>query len=211
MRSSRYMADISSNNGTVHLDAYAAAGHAMIAIKATEGAHYYNPFHQDQCQEAHHAGLTITHYHFCRPGQHDIGAELRAFRTRYIRGWRKGDYVALDLELTEGQDAQVYARSFLAEIQRFTGHPPILYTYQSFREEHLQGLQWKGNRWWIADYAAEPPLQFERDGRWAWQFTDGVNGPEPHECAGIGRCDVSILNAPLAARLWVRKLRTGRR
>lgn len=208
MRNFRYFADISSNNGTVDIGEYAAAGHALIAIKATEGATYVNAAHKAQSDEAHRHGLTVAHYHFCRPGRTSIGDELTNFRRQYLRGWRKGDYVVLDLEIaSEGEDLGVYARAFTAEIVRHTGHPPIIYTYLSFRADHLAGVHFSGNRWWMADYTARQP----ENASWGWQFTDGVNGPQPHTMSGIGQCDVSLLNRPLALRLWVRKQRRGRR
>jgi GH25 family lysozyme M1 (1,4-beta-N-acetylmuramidase) len=197
------MADVSSNNGAVDLHAYAKAGHAAIAIKASEGTGYVNPEHRAQCATAHHYGLTVVHYHFARPGRGDISAELALFHRTWLEGWRKGDYLALDLEVNEANSAW-YARAFLGALKHF-GHPAILYTYRSFRTEHLAGV--KVERLWLADYVA--PLS--NAGSWAKQYTDGVNGPEPHRYAGIGQCDGSVLNRTTAAVLWLRKLRTGRR
>lgn len=198
------MADVSSNNGPgVNLATYSSAGHVAIAIKASEGTGYVNPFHKRWCDEAHWHRLTVVHYHFARPGRGDVGAEVALFHRTYLSAWRNGDYLALDLEVNEGGDVAGYARRFLGALAAF-GHPRILYTYRSFRTEHLGGV--KADRWWVADYS--PPLSSEH--QWAKQYTDGAEGPQPHHYAGIGACDGSILNVKTAAALWLRK-RTRRR
>jgi GH25 family lysozyme M1 (1,4-beta-N-acetylmuramidase) len=204
MRAFRLMADVSSNNGAINLAAYAAAGHAGIAIKASEGVGYVNPLHKEWCAEAHWHGLTVVHYHFARPGHLSVGRELANFHHTWLEGWRQGDMLALDLEVSEIRDTAGYARAFLQGLGSF-GHPVVLYTYHAFRAEHLAGV--KADRLWVADYSA--PLSSEH--QWAKQYTDGVNGPQPHHYAGIGQCDGSVLNWKTAATWWARKLRTGRR
>lgn len=197
------MADVSSNNGAINLAAYSQAGHAAIAVKATEGTGYTNPFHKRWCDEAHWHGLTVVHYHFARP-RGTTGAEVAHFRGAWRSAWRKGDFLALDLEVNEGRDLAGYAAAFLHALEGF-GHPAVLYTYRAFRDEHLLGVHPK--RLWLADYSS--PLSNEH--RWAKQYTDGANGPAPHHYAGIGDCDGSVLNVTTAAILAARKLRTGRR
>jgi len=212
MRSFRYFADVSSNNGVISVQHYSEAGHALLAIKATEGTGYVNPGHLKWCEDAHAQGLTVAHYHFCRPGERNIQAELDNFRHAYLSGWRAGDYVVLDLEvdeLTSGPlTVESYAKSFLGKVIDQTGHPPVLYTYQAFREEHLKNLHVPGGRIWLAKYSAGEPTINHPNSLWAWQYTDGEAGPPPHYYSGIGKSDGSILNLGVAARLWVRKQRT---
>lgn len=208
MRTYRYMADVSSNNGKIDIAAYSRAGHAVIAIKATQGDHYVNPFHLSQCQEAHRLGLTVVHYHYCSLG--NVGSEIRNFRNTYLKGWRKGDYCCFDLEVP-GLRIGTYAREILGTFFRKTGHPPILYTYKAYAEEHLKGLRVPGGRWWIAKYSNGAPTLPKGEVLWAWQYTDGQFGPEPHALAGIGHSDGSIVNVGVSSRLWIRKLRTRKR
>jgi GH25 family lysozyme M1 (1,4-beta-N-acetylmuramidase) len=198
------MADVSSNNGAVDLRAYAAAGHAAIAIKASEGTGYVNPGHRAQADEAHRLGLTVVHYHFARPGRGQLHAELANFHRTYLAAWRNGDYVCLDLEVTEGADVAWYARAFLGALKGY-GHPTILYTYRAFAGEHLQGV--RADRWWIADYSGA----LSSEHAWAKQYTDGQEGPGPHHYAGIGNCDGSVLNVKTALTLWARKHHLWRR
>jgi len=203
------MTDLSSNNGAVNIAAYSRSGHAVIAIKATQGRHYVNPFHLSQCQEAHRLGLTVIHYHYCSLG--NVAEEIAHFRNTYLRGWRKGDYCCFDLEIP-GLNIGSYARELLGTFFRKTGHPPILYTYKSYAEEHLKGIKVPGGgRWWIAKYSNGAPLIPKGQVLFAWQYTDGQAGPEPHAFPGIGKADGSIVNVGVASRLWVRKLRTRRK
>lgn len=199
------MADVSSNNGAINVAAYSAAGHTVLAVKATEGTGYTNPFHRRWCDEAHAHRLTVVHYHFARPHHGDVGGELRNFRAAWRSAWRPGDYLALDLEVNEGGDVRAYASDFLRALDGFR-HPIVLYTYRAFADEHhLIGL---ARRLWLAEYS--PPLSNEH--HWAKQYTDGANGPAPHHYAGIGDCDGSVLNIGTATVLAARKrLRIGRK
>lgn len=204
MKASRYMADISSNNGPVDIARYSRAGHVAIAIKASEGRGYKNPFHMEQCATAHSFGLTVAHYHFARPGARSISDEIANFRNAYMRGWRPGDYLVLDLEVVEGPNPRVYAEEFISQLERATGHPVVLYTYEAYRKEHLENLTFPGKRMWVAKYSDPAPT----GSLWAWQYTDGVDGPEPHFYSGIGKSDGSILNWGVSFRLAIRKKRT---
>lgn len=201
------MADVSSNNGSIDLDAYANAGHVAIAIKATEGTNYTNPAHPSWCNWAHRRGLTVCHYHFARPSRRNITAEVDLFHRISRRAWRAGDYLVLDLEKQEGGSPANYADRFLEQLKPL-GHPLVLYTYRAFWNEHrLATVRLPGGRVWMADYSE--PLSNEH--HWAKQYTDGEQGPLPHHYAGIGDCDGSVLNPTTAALLHVRKIRTGRR
>lgn len=202
------MADLSSNNGAVDLATYSDAGHAVIAIKATEGLDYVNPFHLYQCREAHKLGLTVVHYHFCRPGNDNPIGEIYHFRNTYLRGWKAGDYACFDLEVNEGRNVSQYAQTICRQFERLTKHPPILYTYISFAREHLTRITVPGNRWWIAKYSNGQPKLSRPMSLWAWQYTDGKDGPSPRFFEGIGKCDGSILTYGVAIRCWVRKKRT---
>ena len=53
-------------------------------------------------------------------------------------GLKAGDLIALDLEASDGlSPARVseYARNWCADVERATGHTPIVYTFLSFAEQ----------------------------------------------------------------------------
>lgn len=197
------MADVSSNNGIIHLGNYSANGACVIAIKATESDNYINPFHFNQCATAHALGLTVVHYHFARPG--NVQAQIDHFRNTYLKGWRKGDYISLDLEDSNIPNPKQFAQEFITKFTQQTGHPIILYTYRSYAEELLSGIAFIGNRWWMADYTTIQPKLPKGHILWAWQYTNKAYFP------GIGKADGSVVNANVATRLLVRKKTTRRR
>lgn len=201
------MADVSSNNGQISVANYSRAGHCVIAVKASEGTGYTNPDHFGQCNEAHDFGLTVVHYHFCRPG--DTAAQISHFREVYNKAWRDGDYACFDIEIPDLGTS--FATRILKEYLVATQREPLLYTYKDFFEKKLHGVQIPGNRCWIADYSPfvirlPKPYQL-----WAKQYTDGVEGPEPHFYSGIGKCDGSEVTAGVARVLQIRKIRTRRK
>lgn len=203
--SHRLMADVSSNNGFINIANYSRAGHVALAIKATQGTSYVNPFHQGQANLAHDFGLTVIHYHYCKPGSNPI-TEIEHFRHIYSKTWRNGDYACFDIEEPEVTNLN-YANHVLAEYHRRSGREPILYTSRGFLEGSLHGVVVPGGRIWVADWSSKP-LNY---GVWARQYTDGIIGPEPHYYSGIGRCDGSYITAGVAGVLRLRKFRTRRR
>lgn len=201
------MADVSSNNGPINVPNYSRAGHVAIAIKATEGMGYVNPFHETQSNQAHNYGLTVIHYHYCHT-HGNVDGEIEHFRNTYNKAWRNGDYACFDIE-TEGFD--VYsANQLLRHYYRLTQREPILYTYRNFVETALKGVKIPGNRIWLADYSPQAIKLPKPYVLWARQYTDGVVGPEPRFYTGIGKSDGSVITAGVARALYLRKLRTRR-
>lgn len=200
------MADVSSNNGTIDVPNYSRAGHAVIAIKATQGDRYVNPYHLDQCNVAHQFGLTVVHY--CYLEALSARVQFDHFRNQYLRGWRNGDYVAFDSE--RGVTTPGYSTTSDCLLYSFTeaGHEPMLYTNEDRLHTELNGIVVPGGRLWIANYSKEPNIDRGKYVLWAWQYTDGEKGPEPHFYTGIGKSDGSIVSLGPARALNIRKIRT---
>lgn len=203
-RSFRYFADVSSNNGRINIQDYSRAGHCLLAIKATQGSGYVNPYHSEQCKIAHEFGLTVLHYHWLDTSA--VGPQIENFRTTYLPHWRDGDYPGFDAEeedLTTG-----FINKTLANYKLLTTHDPVGYVPLV----KLEGLVIPGKRLWFPDYNLN---QYVPTGNgfklWSWQFTDGQKGQLPHRCAGIGNCDISVLSRGPALALYIRKIRTRKR
>ena len=205
MKPSRLMADVSSNNGAISIPSYSRAGHVLIAIKATEGTHYTNPFHIGQSDRAHDYGLTVLHYHFCDQLK-NIPGEIDHFREQYNKAWRPGDYCCFDIEVP-GWD-QNSANTLLRDFAHKTAHEPIVYSDYSYFQSNLNGIVFPGNRVWIAAYQLNQPKLSKIYNVVAWQYTDGKSGPGPKFYSGVGKCDGSIISIGMATRLAVRKIRT---
>lgn len=206
--SSRFFADLSSNNHTFDARAYRKAGHLVVAIKATEGLGFVDAPDRARVHEAHDAGVKVIHYHFGRPDLHPDGrSEARAFWAQVRPLFRRGDRLALDLEKeAPGVNMSVYAANFMDEVRKQAKASGVklrhwlwLYTFTSFYREHGLRLPWH-SLLWLADFGA--PILGRRAGLpriFAHQFTDGVNGPPPHALTGTGASDVN----KLSMRAWL--------
>jgi lysozyme len=204
MASNRYFADISSNNSFFDAEDYRKSGHLLVAIKATQGTGYVNPKYAQWVQSAHKAGLTVLHYHFAEK-QNPVG-EANHFLNTIKPHFGKKDSLVLDLEVTvdpangyEITNPVNYRKWFDTQLFR-RGHRSILYSYASYLRQFGPGLRPISKKIWVADYETHPQGGWWGNS-WAWQFTDGEHGPKPHSCAGIGQCDVSLVNPATYLRL----------
>lgn len=207
MATNRYFADISSNNSFFDAEDYRRGGHLLIAIKATQGTGYVNPSYAKWVEEAHKAGLTVLHYHFA--ATNDPKAEAQHYLNTIAPHFKKGkDQTVLDLEVTvQDNPGQGYTLTDPVNFRKWfdietfrRGHHPVLYSYASYLRKYGPGLNPASKKIWVADYETHPQGGWWGKS-WAWQFTDGVNGPKPHSCMGIGRCDVSEINPATYIRL----------
>lgn len=71
-------ADLSSHNEPINLNAYAAAGHRTVVLKATESTDYTWPLFVSLAEQAHSLGLEVAAYHF---GHQAGAAEAEHFLT----------------------------------------------------------------------------------------------------------------------------------
>lgn len=205
--SRRHMADLSANNPDVDLRAYRAAGHRAVALKATEGVGFKDHRYVNRVQMAHGVGLHVVHYHFARPEHHDRGAEeANSFYSAVMTHMRPGDRLAIDLETGPGHTRSGLAR-YLGDYRRVLrsrGHSHLwLYTFTSYLDTHLAGVDLGDMRLWLADFRRMSTAEKLRRRVWAHQFTNGTTGPEPHRVVGVGHCDVSRLGLR-AYSIWLK-------
>lgn len=180
-------ADVSSNNSSVDLQKYAAAGYHRIAIKATQGVNYLNPYFPALWQQAKSLGLERWAYHFATADA--TGAEQADFFLSRVD--RNGQWTpVLDIEWQpDGYTpwngrTQAVLSSFCAEIERRTGMRGYIYSGAGFFPGLVLPAGWKT---WVADYGARPQMHWD-----AWQYTDTKDTP------GIGSCDASYYEVELA-------------
>lgn len=197
-------ADISNNNATFDAAAYRAAGHVFIAIKASEGVNFRDPRHRSFCLAAglHHIG--IAHYHFARP---DLGnspdAEAQLFLETALPLAGPRDYLVLDMERGTLQRDPGWAKAFDAAVRKRSRFSTILYGSRSWLEA-AHADEWLAGaplRFWDADWSSGRDFAPEGGMCVMRQSSDGVFGPEPHQVAGIGSCDVNHLRGGFAARV----------
>jgi GH25 family lysozyme M1 (1,4-beta-N-acetylmuramidase) len=204
------MADVSSNQGPIDVAMLHRAGYRALAVKATEGASYVNPYYAAAVDEAHRLGMTVVHYHFGVASATGVGQarHFLAVVTRHVQTRR--DWLACD---TEGQPAsyqqwpqpdgaRLFTEAFLhvvwdqaprvgllkRRVRRLIYGPPYFLRDAGVRPAH-------GERLWVADYSGHPSLIPPGWKTWTvWQFTDkatvpGIHGPvdESHIRPGVTR------------------------
>lgn len=197
--------DVSNNNGRVDYAKVAAAGHAFIGVKATEGLTFRDPFFTKANWEAmHRATLARLPYHFARPQQGRSGAQEAAVFCRALHdvgGLAPTDLQpCLDLETsTLGPvETRHWADDFIHEVIRQTGVEPIVYTGHFWREDVAQEPGDLAHlNLWLAAYVPNPdpyvPASWKGRGWSIWQRT------EKGTCPGVsGACDLNETRAGLA-------------
>jgi len=211
---SAIFADLYAGDGSFDAHVYASAGHPFIVLKASEGLSFVDKMHAGRVRDAHTAGLPVGHYHFARPEEGEASKQAAHFAT-IVREHgltigdghgRRGDFLICDIETGGPAHAARWYHEFAGNLaHQIPAATLVGYTYLSYMQS-APGLQACSQRWWLAAYGPRRPrLSRWRyfGGLWAWQYTDGKDGPEPHRASGVGECDLSILN-PRSARYYKR-------
>jgi lysozyme len=107
-------------------------------LKATEGTTIRDPDFGVNWQQAKDLGIVRGAYHFAHPSN-GAATEAQAFLAVVeARGLKAGDLLALDLETSDNLSpagVSEYARNWCADVQRATGHTPVVYTFLDFAQQ----------------------------------------------------------------------------
>jgi lysozyme len=181
--------DISHHNGNVDLNKAKGDGIEGVIQKATQGQSGVDPTYNTNKTKASDAGLLWGAYHFAT-GSDGVKQADNFLSTV---GDPKNTLLVLDLEPnpTGPSMSLEEARAFVTHVNENTGRFPGLYSGHYIKQllgsshDPILAQCWL----WLAQYgptAVVPP-------NWKtwtmWQYTDGAIGPQPHQVAGIGRCD----------------------
>ncbi len=197
--------DLSHHNTVSDFGVVKRDGILGVIHKATQGTSFVDGEYKDRRKEALDAGLLWGAYHFGVAGDGKKQAEhfLKTVNPAAT------DLVVLDFEPNASQTMTLKeAERFVEAVNTQIGRYPGLYASQSFLKENLgtnTDTVLQNCFLWIARYSSrlpEPPPAFSDFA--LWQYTDGQQGPEPHEVKGIGRCDRDKFNGDEAAlrKLW---------
>ena len=165
-------------------------------MKATEGATVRDPDFAANWQQAKALGIVRGAYHFAHP-KNGAATDARAFLD-VVRphGLNAGDLLALDLEVSDGLSAArvaEYARNWCADVQKATGHTPVVYTFLSFAQQgNCAGL---GHYpLWIAEPSAPAGRPAVPEPWSTWKFHQyGTTR------VGSNTVDVNVFNGDTAA------------
>jgi lysozyme len=181
---------------TVDWQAYIAGGGVAVIHKATESLHFPDPLFAKRKKGAKAAGLLWGSYHYAG----DVGADgkLQADHFLSVAEPEDNELMAFDCE-KHGTLKQM--EDFVARIQQVTGRLPVIYGRNLLRAlmNNVTGSIVTQCALWFDDYPPEgdmprPPLPHGWTACTLWQYTDGKNGPTPHDAPGIGHCDRNAFN-----------------
>lgn len=198
----RLMADQYELNPEPNLHAYRQAGHRRYMHKVSEGLQHVDQAYARRIRAWHELGGYAVFYHFARP---DEGPRPRAEGRRFVQLarplMRPGDRFVIDAEPPRNgrwEAPRWYLEELWSSIAARVPVNPALYGSTSFLKEFAAVSWLRRRRRHEAAYGPTPSLLPWVTPRWAWQFTNGTLGPEPHSLPGIGECDISLLNPGLA-------------
>src|SRR5262249_10827134 len=151
--------------------------------KITENDNYVDPTYKSRRQAARAAGLLTGGYHFLRPG--NMARQASWFLSN--AAFDELDRVCIDHE-DEGvslDDLKAFAQAL-----RDQGVTNRIALYSGFlikeQAPNKPDAELALLDLWLAQYSSSPtwPTAIWPT-FWAWQFTDGKAGPQPHSVAGI--------------------------
>lgn len=162
----------------------AREGISVVAIKATQGSTYVNPWLERDAHGARAAGVETILYHYAMPATGNVEEELDHFLARGVYSYAGPNLIGavLDLEETGGlswNDLSAWGRAFLDRLAAATaaksiGASSILYSNRYWLG-NLVGAPWS-HQLWIASPGARPRREC-----FAWQFGTGPLGGVPED------------------------------
>ncbi|WP_298359215.1 GH25 family lysozyme [Rhodoblastus sp.] len=177
--------DVSKYQGNVNWDAVHEGGVKFAYIKATEGGDRIDPNFARNWRGAKAAGLPRGAYHFvywCRPWQDNM-----AWFERNVPPEQGALPPVLDVEATpdsptcrrrlERESTLHEIRAMLAEMQRYYGKKPIIYTTVDFYQTIIEG-ELTDYPIWIRSTKRRPSAKYgDREWRfWQYQSDAWVRG-----------------------------------
>lgn len=179
----RLVLDLSHHNTVTSWAQIKAAGIVGVIYKATEDDDYTDPTYARAREEAQGAGLLWGAYHFLRPG------DMRKQAAHFINAVGRTAGVLLCVDHEDDGVSLEDLRTFCEEVFRLTGQRVVIYSGSVIKQQvGNQMIAWLANyRLWLAHYSANPTWPKQIWFRyWLWQYTDGVSGPQPQDCPGVG-------------------------
>lgn len=198
--------DLSHHNTVGSFQSIKDAGILGIIHKATQGTGFVDPKYDERRPAALSRGLLWGAYHFGTHG--DVRGQVNHFLD--VVNPDPTTLLVLDFEPNPRDDDMTLAEaeSFVEKVEDQIGRFPGLYSGQSFINEQLgnnTSTVLKNCFLWIARFSSQLPRVPPAFPTFTlWQYTDGAQGPNPHEVPGVGRCDRDKFNGDEAGlrRLW---------
>jgi lysozyme len=172
-----------------------AAGIVGVIFKATEGTGYTDDTYVAQQHAAKAAGIKWGAYHFADGS--DVDQQVANFMRfacpdpdeLFCLDWEDNPSGAGKMSMSMAQD-------WIEQVETQLGRPGecVIYSGNTAKEAlgNSQNEFFGSRRLWLCQYTTGTPTWAPAwDNYWLWQFTDGVNGPNPHSISGVGPCDIN--------------------
>lgn len=197
--------DISHHQKYVDFNAIKLAGIIGVIHKCTQGTGFIDDKYKSRMELAKSVGLLWGAYHFGEDAT--VETQIDHFLTN--ADLDVNDLAVLDFEKYDTDQMTLQqAKEFVGRVYTHRKQFPWLYTGASFINEKL-GTKidpvLKNCYLWIAQYNNKEIKVPPTWKKWTmWQYTDGVNGNNPHEVNGIGPCDRNLFDGNLLElkKLW---------
>lgn len=186
------------------------AGICGVVYKATQGVDYTDDTYVSQQHAAKAEGLCWGSYHFADGS--DVKGQVQNFLS--FAAPDSDELFSLDWEDNPGGSkmSAAQAKEWIDRVETELGRPGECVIYGGNTLKELIGGKdafFGSRRLWLCQYGSSPSLPSSWSHYWLWQFTDGINGPSPHEVAGIGPCDINSYKLGPAKQL-IAEWATGR-
>ncbi len=185
--------DISHFQSNVDFAAVKADGILAVIHKATQGATYTDPEYASKRIAASQQGLLWGAYHFgtgqdvVQQAQHFLAVAAADANTLLVLDWEENGIAS------QGTMSLPQAVEFVERVKDAVGRYPVLYGGSLIKNSVGTGNTVLSQcPLWLAQYSSNPSLPAGWSNYKLWQYTDGVNGPEPHGVNGIGNCDRDV-------------------
>jgi lysozyme len=188
--------DLSHHNTVTSFQEVKGDGILAVIHKATQGTGFVDAEYDRRRAGALAAGLFWGAYHFGVGG--DVQGQVNHFLD--IVNPDPTDLLVLDFEPNPRGPTMTLAEaeSFVTKVQGQTGRFPGLYSGHFFLREQLgnnTNTVLKNCFLWIARFSSQlPEIPPAFPTFTLLQYTDGNDGPQPHQVRGIGRCDRDKFN-----------------
>jgi GH25 family lysozyme M1 (1,4-beta-N-acetylmuramidase) len=167
----------------------ASAGYKFASIKASEGNYYVNPYYATDLAQAKAAGLYVTGYHFAVPNV-SSGTSQADYAVKHARYGPDGRTMPLELDIEYNPYGPTcygltaarmvaWISGFIAEAQRLTGQPTIIYTTADWwRSCTGDSRAFGSDPLWVAAYRpSSPPMPSGWPDWTFWQYTSVAQVP----------------------------------
>lgn len=176
--------DVSVWQGTVDFEAVRESGIQAVYIRSSYGPQGVDRYLEEHYRGAREAGLRLGFYHFLiAQTEEEAGAEARFF-AGLIRPYGYDCRPVMDYETLRGtprERVNDIALAFLEEVERLTGHRPMVYS-DANNASRVFDARVAAYPLWVADYGPEEPNVTDNWTAWTgFQYTDegrvpGVEG-----------------------------------